>query len=69
MLHAIYFFTFSVNTTPNWRLGDLASREATIDFTALRISHEPSRDYELSVGASLANVDRDCSNNFCVKEK
>ena len=33
----ICFINFFINSTPIWRLGNLASREASIDFTALGI--------------------------------
>ena len=38
--------TFHINSTPIWRLGNLASREASIDYAALRIKPMLSRGYE-----------------------
>ena len=47
---------FHINSTPIWRLGNLASIEASIDYTALRMKPRHSWDYELSFGTSLAKV-------------
>ena len=57
---------FRTNNTTIWRLGNLASREASIDYTALIIEPSSSRGYELSFGTSLAKVGLDGCKAFYV---
>ena len=51
--------TFHIYSTPVSRLGNLASRGASIDYTALRLWPTSSRGHEPSLGTSLAKVGHD----------
>ena len=59
----------NINSTPLWRLINLASREASTDNTAIRIKSSRSRGYDLSISTSLVKIVRDCCNVLYVTEK
>ena len=61
--------TFHISSSPISRLENLASREAFIDYKAIRIFPELSRGYELSFGTSLAKVGHDGCIVLCAEEK
>ena len=60
---------FHIKSTPTWRLGNLASIEASIYNTTLRAYSKDSRGHGLPLGITLAKVGHDGCKVFHVRRK